>query len=255
MLLNLCTNARDAMPEGGTLTIKTEPAELTSDFTIAHGYGEEGRYIQIYVSDTGAGMDEKTKDRIFEPFFTTKEFGKGTGLGLAIVYGIIKQHKGYITCQSEPGKGTTFNIYLPVIKAVTKEIQQIKPPELAGTTGTILFAEDEDELRKLTRQMLEDAGYNVIEAIDGTDAVNKFIANKDIDLLLFDVIMPKMGGKEAYDKIKKIQPDIKVLFISGYPADFIGKYGVLEQGLNFISKPVSPTMLLKRIIAVLGNGA
>jgi CheY-like chemotaxis protein len=237
------------------LTFKTESVELTRDFTLAHGYGEEGGYIHISVSDTGAGMDERTRERIFEPFFTTKEAGKGTGLGLAIVYGIIKQHKGYITCQSEPGKGTTFNIYLPVVKSAIKEIPAITLPESAGATGTILFAEDEGELRKLTRQMLEDAGYKVIEAVDGADAVNKFTENKDIDLLLFDVIMPKMGGKEAYDKIRKIHPDIKVLFISGYPADFIGKYGVVEQGLNFISKPVSPTMLLKRIVEALGNGA
>ncbi|MBI5196836.1 MAG: PAS domain S-box protein [Nitrospirae bacterium] len=255
VIMNLCTNARDAMPGRGTLTIRTGAVELTRDFITAHGYGEEGRYALISVSDTGTGMDENTRERIFEPFFTTKEFGKGTGLGLSIVYGIIKQHKGYITCQSEPGKGTTFNIYLPVTKSAIKEIQPSKPPELAGAAGTILFAEDEDELRKLTRQILEDAGYKVIEAVDGADAINKFIENKDIDLLLFDVIMPKMGGNEAYDKIRKIHPDIKVLFISGYPADFIGKYGVLEQGINFISKPVSPTMLLKKIIEALGNGA
>lgn len=253
VMMNLCSNARDAMSGRGALTIKTGAAELTGDFIAPYGYGEEGRFALISVSDTGVGMNEKTMERIFEPFFTTKEVGKGTGLGLSIVYGIIKQHKGYITCQSEPGKGTTFNIYLPVIKAAMKEVKRIEQSEPAGSAVTILFAEDEEKFRKLTRQMLESSGYNVIEAVDGADAVNKFKENNDIDLLLFDIIMPRMSGKEAYEKIRKIRPDVKALFISGYPDDFIDKYGVFKEGMNFISKPVPPSALLRKIREVLGN--
>lgn len=255
VMMNLCTNARDAMPGRGTLTIKTGSAELTRDFITAHGYGEEGRYALISVSDTGVGMDENTRQRIFEPFFTTKEFGKGTGLGLSIVYGIIKQHKGYITCQSELGKGTTFNIYLPVVKAAMEERKIIEPAEPAGAARTILFAEDEEEFRNPMKQILESSGYNVIEAVDGADAVHKFTENNNIDLLLFDIIMPKMSGKEAYDRIRNIKPDVKALFISGYPADFTNKYGVMEEGMNSISKPVRPAALLKKIIEAFGNAS
>ncbi len=256
VLMNLCTNARDAMPQGGTLIIKTELVELGKEFRTIPGYGEPGLYALISVSDTGGGMDEKTREKIFEPFFTTKEVGKGTGLGLSIVYGIIKQHNGYINCYSEPGKGTTFKIYLPVslFNLVAKETKAVETPELIAATETVLLAEDEEEVRELTRQILKGSGYKVLEAVDGEDAVNKFVENKDkIDILLFDVIMPKMNGKEAYDKIKKIRPDIKVLLTSGFPADFIHSHGIMEQGLNFVSKPVSPTELLKKIREVLNK--
>ena len=254
VLINLCTNARDAMPDGGTLIIKTEPVELDREFIASHGYGEQGKHALISVTDTGIGMDEKTRERIFEPFFTTKEVGKGTGLGLAIVYGIIKQHKGVITCYSEPDKGTTFKIYLPMIKSELREIKEIEIPDLTIATETVLLAEDEVEIRGLTKQILEGAGYNVIEAVDGEDAVNKFIKTKDkIDILLFDIIMPKMNGKEAYDRIKKIQPDIKILLTSGYPADFIKKDEIYETGMNFVSKPISPTALLKKVREVLNS--
>ncbi len=248
VMINLGTNARDAMPDGGTLIIKTEPVELDREFIALHGYGEQGRYAIISVTDTGIGMDEKRRERIFEPFFTTKEVGKGTGLGLAIVYGIIKQHRGYITCYSEPGKGTTFKIYLPIIKSEIKEMKEVEIPEHINVTETVLLAEDEVEVRKLTKQMLEGDGYQVIEAVDGEDAVNKFMENKDkINLLLFDVIMPKMNGKEAYDRIKKIQPGIKILLTSGYPADFINEEAIYEKRLNFVPKPISPTTLLKKV--------
>ncbi len=254
VLINLCTNARDAMPDRGTLIIKTEPVELDREFIASHGYGEQGKYALISVIDTGIGMDKETRERIFEPFFTTKEVGKGTGLGLAIVYGIIKQHKGVITCYSEPDKGTTFKIYLPMIKSELREIKEIKIPDLTIATETVLLAEDEIEIRGLTGQILKGAGYNVIEAVDGEDAVDKFIKTKDkIDILLFDIIMPKMNGKEAYDRIKKIQPDIKILLTSGYPADFINKDEIYETGMNFISKPISPTALLKKVREVLNS--
>ena len=200
-------------------------------------------------------MDEKTREKIFEPFFTTKEVGKGTGLGLSMVYGIIKQHGGYINCYSEAGKGTTFKIYLPITRTETaKEIKAAGITKLKSGTETILLAEDEEAVRELIRNMLVEAGYKVIEAVDGADTVNKFMGNKDkVSILLLDVRMPKISGEEAYEKIKKMKPDIKVLFISGYPADMIQKQSLIEEGLNFIAKPIFPLELLKRIRSVLDN--
>ena len=248
VLMNLAANARDAMPEGGTLTIETGLEELDLDFLKIHEYGKQGMYAILTVTDTGHGMDENTRQRIFEPFFTTKEVGRGTGLGLSMVYGIIKQHSGYINCYSEPEKGTTFKIYLPVIESATEKTKKEEHITLSGGTETILLAEDEEEVRKLMRLALEEAGYKVIEAVDGKEAIEKFRENKDsIGLLLLDVIMPKMNGKGVYEEARKIKPGIKALFSSGYPADFIHKKGILEEGLNFISKPASPHEFLKRI--------
>ena len=208
----------------------------------------------IAVTDTGMGMHEETRKRIFEPFFTTKEVGKGTGLGLAMVYGIVKQHDGFINVYSEPGKGTTFRIYLPLIKADTdKGEEAASAPEYPeGGTETILLAEDDASLRELSRSVLEQFGYTVIAAVDGEDAVKTYRENKDrIQLLLFDLTMPKKGGKEAYDEIRQIRPDVKVLFTSGYAMDRVQKEGILEEGLDFILKPVSPMGLLKKIREVL----
>ncbi len=248
VLMNLATNARDAMPEGGFLGINTDIAEIDNEYIKTHGYGKVGRYALVAISDTGVGMDEQTKERIFEPFFTTKSVGKGTGLGLAIVYGIIKQHNGYINVYSELGKGTTFKIYLPVIESVVEK----KKTELhivhKGGTETVLIAEDEEDVRKLTKIVLEGHGYTVIEAVDGEDAVNKFRENKDkIHLLLFDVIMPNKSGRDAYDAIKEMRPGIKALFMSGYSEDIVYKKDLLGKGLNLIAKPASPTELLKKV--------
>ena len=252
VLMNLATNARDAMPTGGLLTIENGTVEIDDEYIKAHGYGKAGTYALISVTDSGVGMDEKTRGKIFEPFFTTKEVGKGTGLGLSIVYGIVKQHSGYVNCYSEPGKGTTFRIYLPLIQAALNEAKPVEVIGPAGGTETILLAEDEENVRDITRLVLEEYGYKVIEAIDGEDAVNKFMENKDkIVLLLFDVIMPKMSGKEAFDMIRKIRPDIKVLFASGYPADFIHRKKIDEEGLPFVVKPISPTALIKKVREVL----
>lgn len=255
VLMNLATNARDAMPKGGPLTIETKSIKIDEEFIKAHGYGEERMYAVVSVTDTGVGMDEKTREKIFEPFFTTKETGKGTGLGLAMVYGIIKQHNGYINCYSELGKGTSFKIYLPlfesmpVSKTVTEGAAVAVP---TGGTETILVAEDEESVRRLMKEVLEEDGYKVIEAADGEEAVNKFMENKDkIDLLLLDIVMPKMNGKEVYERIKKIKPDIKLLMASGYPADFITQKGIIEEGFNFVAKPMSPTKLLMKVRGVL----
>jgi PAS domain S-box-containing protein len=254
VLMNLATNARDAMPDGGFLTIGTEKIAIDEEFIKEHGFGKEGEYALLAVTDTGAGMDRETREKIFEPFFTTKEVGKGTGLGLSMVYGIIKQHDGYINVYSEPGSGTTFRIYLPLIKAKVEEIR----PEVIQTvetgTETVLLAEDEEAIREFIKKMLEEYGYKVITAGSGQEAINEFKAHKDkIQLLLLDVIMPNKNGREAYEEIKKIRPDIRALFMSGYPADIINKHGILENGFAYIEKPASPAKLLKKIREVLGQ--
>jgi len=251
VLMNLVTNARDAMPKGGKLTLKTEAVTLGSEFIQAHGFGETGDYALVSVTDTGIGMDQKTREKIFEPFFTTKEVGKGTGLGLSIVYGIVKQHNGYISVSSEPGKGTSFMIYLPVIKTRVKEITGVSR-EVTGGVETILVAEDNDEVRRLAREILTSRGYTVIEAEDGEDAVRRFMDHKEeIDLLLLDVVMPRMNGKEAYEAIKKAKPGVRVLFTSGYTGDVVLDKGVRDESINFISKPLSPDELLRKVREVL----
>ena len=252
VLVNLATNARDAMPDGGRLTMETDIMEIDEDYIKIHGYGKAGRYALISVTDTGAGMDEKTKARIFEPFFTTKEVGRGTGLGLAMVYGIVKQHEGYIDVYSERATGTTFKIYLPVIETETGREKKYDRHAPADGTETILLAEDNEEVRAATKELIEKFGYTVIVAKDGEDAVNKFSADAGrIRLLLLDVIMPRKNGKEAYEEIRRMKPDIRVLFLSGYAADILDKKGVIDEGLEFILKPVSPDKLLSKIRQIL----
>ncbi len=248
VLMNLATNARDAMPDGGQLTIRTELAQFDYEYIKTHGYGKPGPYALISVEDAGVGMDVKTRDRIFEPFYTTKEVGKGTGLGLAMAYGIIKQHDGYINVYSEPGKGTTFKIYLPLIRSKVEEEKIANLYIMKRGTETILVAEDDTQVRDLTKHILEGFGYQVMEAGDGEEAISVFNDNKDrIQLLILDVVMPKKNGKEVYDEIKKIRPDIKAIFTSGYNAEIIHKKGILEKGLGFITKPFLPQELLKKV--------
>ncbi|OGW37159.1 MAG: hypothetical protein A2Y97_01130 [Nitrospirae bacterium RBG_13_39_12] len=254
VLMNLATNARDAMLDGGSLIIRTDIAEIDSEFIKAHGFGRPGSYALISVEDTGEGMDENTKDKIFEPFFTTKDVGKGTGLGLSMVYGIIKQHDGYINVYSETGRGTTFKIYLPLIKSKVEDIKTSDLSFLRGGEETILIAEDDASVRELTREVLLWFGYKVIEAVDGEEAVKMFRENKEkIQLLILDVIMPKKNGKEVYNEIKRINPDIKAIFISGYTADIIHKKGIMEERLNFMLKPISPDKLLIKVREVLNS--
>jgi PAS domain S-box-containing protein len=253
VLMNLASNARDAMPEGGSLTIVTEPVKIDNEFIRVHGYGKAGAYARVSVADTGVGMDEETKDRIFDPFFTTKETGKGTGLGLSIAYGIVKQHNGYINAYSEPGRGSSVNLYFPVIRERSEAGERTPPEERAEGGGeTVLLAEDDGTLRQLTRSVLERYGYTVFEAVDGADAVEKFIQHQDsIDLLLFDVVMPKKNGEEAYEEIRRVNADIKVIFASGYPSDMIRKKVKLDEHMELISKPVLPTELMKTIRKIL----
>jgi PAS domain S-box-containing protein len=251
LLMNLATNAKDAMPEGGILTIKTEQVHLSADFLKTRD-GREGVYAAIEVTDTGEGMDEKTKDKVFDPFFTTKEVGKGTGLGLSIVYGIVKQNKGYINIMSQPGKGTTFAAYLPLTNTSTIEGLINYRTELRGGNETILVAEDSIQVREIVTTTLRDFGYNVIEAFDGADAIEKFTENRNIiDLLLLDVIMPRKNGKEALLEIKKIRPDIKAIFMSGYTGDVLTRKGISRVGIPMISKPIVIEKLLKELRDIL----
>jgi len=249
VLMNLITNAKDAMPSGGVLSVCIEDIDVDKGFIKRKGFGTVGGYACLSVSDTGEGMDEAISDKIFEPFFTTKDVGKGTGLGLAIVYGIVKQHNGYIDVKSAPGRGTTFKVYLPTVDIVVEEIEDNQEEiVLKGGSETVLIAEDNDELRALSRESLEGYGYTVIEASDGLQAIERFREHRDsISLLIFDVIMPRLNGKESFDEIKKIAPGVKIIFTSGYTEDILDKKLVREEGVNFISKPVSPKELLIRV--------
>jgi len=252
VLANLATNARDAMPAGGRLSMKTDIAEIDEEYIKIHGYGKAGKYALISVTDTGVGMDEKTEARIFEPFFTTKEVGRDTGLGLAMAYGIVKQHDGYINVYSEPARGTTFKIYLPLIETTTGLERKHNVHATMCGTETILLAEDNEEVRAATKEVIEKFGYTVIVAENGEDAVTKFRADAaTIRLLLLDVIMPRKNGKEAYEEIRCMKPDMKVLFLSGYAADILDRKGLIDEGLEFILKPVSPDKLLNRIREIL----
>ena len=271
-LVNLAVNARDAMPEGGMFSMSTGLARKDGEFVHAHGSAEPGIYGVIHVSDWGTGMDPKTRERIFEPFFTTKEVGKGTGLGLSMVYGIIDQHKGYIDVHSELGKGTTFSIYLPVI--TESETQQIKDgchsphpesgcrdsgtdkrscqPPLAQLypTGTemVLVAEDDYSVRTLTKNLLQENGYTIIEAVNGEQAIHRFMDHAgEIQLLLLDVIMPKKNGWETYDTIRRVRQDIRVIFMSGYTADVFQQRAIPNEEMNVLTKPIPPGDLLKAV--------
>jgi len=253
VLMNLVSNACDAMPGGGELSLATVQIEILDDFIAAHGYGKPGEYALLTVSDSGAGMDRETLPRIFEPFFTTKDVGRGTGLGLAVVYGIIKQHDGFITVYSEPGQGSTFKIYLPLSPSTARQgAGAQKEQAIPGGTETILLAEDDEMVRDLVTRVLTEAGYTIIAAEDGEDAVLKFREHAgSIQLLLFDLIMPRMNGKEAFEMIRTIDPAIKTIFASGYAPDIIRQKSSLDDVSQMIYKPVSPLELLKRVRAML----
>lgn len=252
VLMNLATNARDAMPRGGKFVISTDIIEIDHAFIKKHAYGRNGLYALISFEDTGIGMDDKTMARIFEPFFTTKDIGKGTGLGLATVYGVIKQQNGYINVKSEVGKGTTFNIYLPIVLSDPKEIQEQTSACITGGSETILVGEDEENIRQFIKEILEGYGYTVIEASDGEDVIEKYKENKQvIELLMLDIIMPKKNGKYAYDEIRKLDSNIKAIFISGYTADFINQQGISGEEIHLLYKPIAIDTLLSEVRQVL----
>lgn len=249
VILNLVVNARDAMPDGGKLTIETGNWTLDRSTVLSHPYVIPGLYAMLKVTDTGCGMDADLQSHIFEPFFTTKEKGKGTGLGLATAYGVIKQSGGYIWVDSEVGKGTTFRIYLPEASAAAEALPEVKPAaKAAQERRTILVVEDERSLRKLTRKTLSEAGHTVFEAGDASEALE--VSRKTegiIDLLLTDVIMPGMSGKKLADVLVTERPGISVLYMSGYTDGEIATQGVLEQGTSILRKPFTRDELMRQV--------
>jgi two-component system, cell cycle sensor histidine kinase and response regulator CckA len=245
VLMNLCLNARDAMPQGGRLMIETEMVELDDSYCRFYPYVGPGRYAVVSVSDTGVGMDAETRERIFEPFFTTKERGKGTGMGLATAYGIVKQHGGFIHVYSEPGHGSLFRVYLPVMEGTSAEKGTEKAPapslsEIRGTE-TILLAEDHESIREMARQALMSMGYRVLAASDGQEAL-KLSAQETPALAILDVIMPKLGGPGTATKLLEMHPDLPLVFTSGYSVDSAEVPNAVAKA-RYLQKPYSPTIL------------
>ncbi|MFZ2949415.1 MAG: ATP-binding protein, partial [Desulfuromonadaceae bacterium] len=249
VLMNLAVNARDAMPEGGTLSVETSVVTIDDEYIRMHGYGTAGRYALLTVSDTGAGMDAATCQQIFEPFFTTKESGRGTGLGLAIVYGIVQQHNGHIHVYSEPGQGTSFRILLPLTEetVVSADISPLHdmPP---GGNETILVVDNEEPIREYLELFLATMGYTVHQACDGEEAVRLYREKSGgIDLVLMDVIMPNKTGREAALEIRNIRDTARILFMSGYPHDVISERHLLLEDAEMVMKPLAPSELALKV--------
>lgn len=255
VLMNLATNARDAMPDGGILSISTDLVDIDEGFIRMHGYGTLGRNVVLTVADNGVGMDAATRQQIFEPFFTTKETGTGTGLGLSIIYGIVQQHKGYISVYSEPGRGTTFRILLPVIEGdVLPQDTALNHQPLRGGQETILVVDDEAAIREYLEMFLTSLGYNVLLAGDGHEAIDVFRENaENVDLVLIDVVMPNMKGSEAARELRRIRSDLKIIFTSGYQNDLVHKQKLLEEGMQLLMKPLLPTDLAGVLRTVLDS--
>jgi PAS domain S-box-containing protein len=248
VLINLATNARDAMPRGGKLLVRTERIELASAAALGIGLSRGGPFAAITVVDNGQGMQDEVQKRIFEPFYTTKESGKGTGLGLSIIYGIVKQHNGAITVASAPGRGTTFTIFLPVIEAAAGKLPAEAAQAALSGTETILLAEDDALVLSYQEEALATAGYTVITAQNGAEAVERFLIHQDrIDLVLCDVVMPKKNGREVYEEIRRIKPGIRFLFNSGYDDELIAAKGLRLAGIDYLAKPVPRLVLLAKL--------
>jgi len=260
ILTNLVVNARDAMPKGGTVSIETENVILDEEYTRRHFGASPGSYVRVSVTDTGVGMDETVKSHLFEPFFTTKEKGKGTGLGLSTCYGIVKQNRGYISFWSEPGRGTSVEVFLPMVQGTHVPEERDRGGPLPKGKETILVVEDEPTVRGMIRRILAGNGYRVLEASGGAEAfeavrkaavaadeTGERVREKKLDLLLTDVVMPSMGGKELADALKNDFPGLMVLYMSGYTDDSIVQQGVLDEGIAFIQKPFSPAALIQKV--------
>jgi len=240
-------NARDAMPKGGRLTVETANVELAGPGDNGFPEPPAGAYVMLAVADTGIGMDERTRARIFEPFFTTKAAGKGTGLGLSTVYGIVTQHNGHVAVESEPGRGSTFRIYLPRVLEEAEAADRAEAAPARGS-GTVLLVEDEQGVRELAREILEVNGYTVLEAVSPGDAV--LIAERHagpIHLVLTDVVMPRMSGPELVERLAPLRPDARVLYMSGYTDEAIANHGVLRPGTQMVEKPFTPATLVRKI--------
>jgi len=256
IVINLCVNARDAMPDGGTLTIKTRNAYLGDEYCAANPEAKPGCHVLLSIGDTGVGMDEATQERMFDPFFTTKRPGRGTGLGLATVHAIVQQHGGVISVRSTLGKGTVFDVYFPLAERPAAAPEQVIPGPVCGGTETILFAEDDEALRDLGVRILERAGYTVLSAADGEEAVQLFESHApEISLALLDVVMPKLGGRQVYDRIRAFRPDIRVLFSTGYIPDPEQTRFIRDKELQVLQKPSSPQVLLRKIREMLNAGS
>ncbi len=256
VIMNLVINARDAMPEGGKLTIETANIELDQAYANQHMTVQPGPYVMLALSDTGHGMDAETQARLFEPFFTTKEKGKGTGLGLSTVYGIVKQSGGTIWVYSEIARGTTFKIYLPRVVDVLETPPLVPAPRSESARGseTILLVEDEEAVRTLAREALEEAGFQVLEARHGVEALTVSQQHHGrIHLLLTDVVMPEMSGRVLAGRLASQRPTLKVLYMSGYTDNAIIHQGVLDPGTSFLPKPFSPDTLVRKVRAVLDS--
>jgi two-component system cell cycle sensor histidine kinase/response regulator CckA len=254
--MNLAVNARDAMPSGGKLVIETANAELDEAYVRSHGGMAAGRYVMFSVSDTGVGMPPELRERIFDPFFTTKEKGKGTGLGLSMVYGIVKQTGGNIFVYSEPGRGSVFKVYLPSVEEETSLVApRHEPLSMPQGNETILLVEDEHSVRSLAARVLKAQSYHVLEAADGQEALLLVQKHREErhHLLVTDVVMPQMGGRELADRLRTLRPGIKVLFTSGYTDHAIVHHGILERGIEFLQKPFSPSALGLKVRKVLDN--
>jgi CheY-like chemotaxis protein len=249
VVMNLAINARDAMPKGGHLIVETDNVDLDDEYVRRHMGARPGPHVMLAVSDSGVGIPREHQRHIFEPFFTTKEQGKGTGLGLATVYGIVKQSGGYIEVDSEPDRGTTFRIYLPRVDAAESAGDRAaRPAAPAGGTETILLVEDEEGVRELARDILRASGYTVIEARNGPEALLLSERHQGpLDLLLTDVVMPRMSGRELAERIGPLRPDLSVLYMSGYTDDAVIRHGVLGADTAFLQKPFTPAALVQRV--------